>query len=93
VRTDDVTRLWLGTFVRPAEETGTGHPRLEAVYGYLIRHARGLVLLDTGLGEADAETEDWYRPQRVPLQTALGAHGVDLGDVAVVVNCHLHFDH
>lgn len=93
MRTDDVTRLWLGTFVRPAEETGTGHPRLETVYGYLIRHARGLVLLDTGLGEADAETEDWYRPQRVPLRTALGAHGVDLGDVAVVVNCHLHFDH
>lgn len=93
MRIGDVTRLLLGTFVRPAEETGTGHPRLEAVYGYLIRHDRGLVLLDTGLGEADAETEDWYRPRRVPLQAALGAHGVALSEVAMVVNCHLHFDH
>ncbi|MDT5026865.1 MAG: N-acyl homoserine lactone hydrolase [Micromonosporaceae bacterium] len=93
MRTHDVTRLLLGTFVRPGEETGTGQPRVEAVYGYLIRHNRGLVLLDTGLGEGDAETEGWYRPQRIPLQEALGAHGVSLAEIDVVVNCHLHFDH
>jgi N-acyl homoserine lactone hydrolase len=93
VRADEVIRLSLGTFVRPPEETGTGQPRVEAVYGYLIRHERGLVLLDTGLAVADVETEEWYRPRRVPLPTALGAHGVALDDVALVVNCHLHFDH
>jgi glyoxylase-like metal-dependent hydrolase (beta-lactamase superfamily II) len=93
MRIDDVTRLFLGSFVRPPEETGTGHPKVEAVYGYLIRHDQGLVLLDTGLGEADAETEQWYRPRRVSLPAALHAHGVALNDVAVVVNCHLHFDH
>ena len=60
----EIRRLLLGTFVRPQEETGTGRPRVEAVYGYLVRHDRGLVLLDTGLGQGDAETEDWYRPQR-----------------------------
>ena len=49
MRTDDIARLLLGTFVRPAEETGTGWPRVEAVYGYLVRHDHGLVLLDTGL--------------------------------------------
>jgi N-acyl homoserine lactone hydrolase len=93
MRTHEVTRLLLGTFVRPAEETGTGQPRVEAVFGYLIQHNRGHVLLDTGLGEADAETESWYRPQRIPLQEALGAHGVSLGEIDVIVNCHLHFDH
>ncbi len=93
MRTDDVTRILLGTFVRPAEETGTSQPRVEAVYGYLIRHDRGLLLLDTGLGEGDAETEDWYRPQRIPLPQALGTRGVVLEDIDVVVNCHLHFDH
>ena len=93
MRVDDVVRVFLGSFVRPAEETGTGQPRMEAVYGYLVRHDQGLVLLDTGLGEGDAETEAWYRPLRVPLQQALEGRGVSLDDVDVVVNCHLHFDH
>jgi len=91
--THDIERLSLGTFVRPAEETGTGHPRVEAVYGYLIRHDRGLVLLDTGLGRGDAETEDWYRPRRIALPEALRTVGVALDEIEVVVNCHLHFDH
>ncbi len=93
MHTDDIARLLLGTFVRPAEETGTGRPRVEAVYGYLVRHDHGLVLLDTGLGEGDPETEAWYRPQRVPLRRALGSRGVDLAQIDLVVNCHLHFDH
>jgi glyoxylase-like metal-dependent hydrolase (beta-lactamase superfamily II) len=93
MRVDDVARLLLGTFVRPAEETTDGRPRVEAVYGYLIRHERGLLLLDTGLGEGDAETERWYRPRRVDLRQALAARGVALDQVDVVVNCHLHFDH
>ena len=91
--THDIRRLILGTFVRPASETGTGRPRVEAVYGYLIRHDRGLVLLDTGLGRADIETENWYRPRRIALAQALGTVGVALDEIDVVVNCHLHFDH
>jgi N-acyl homoserine lactone hydrolase len=93
MRVDDVRRLDLGTFVRPAEETGTGAPRVEAVYGYAIVRDGGLILLDTGLGEADEETEAWYRPRRVPLAAALRQHGLSLDDVSSVVNCHLHFDH
>lgn len=93
MRIDDITRVLLGTFVRPAEETGTGRPRVEAVYGYLVRHPRGLVLLDTGMGEGDAETEAWYRPVRVPLPQALAGLSVSLADITLVVNCHLHFDH
>lgn len=93
MRIESVARLFLGSFVRPAEETGTGAPLVEAVYGYLVVHERGLVLLDTGLGEGDPETERWYRPQRVPLPRALAEAGVDLDEVDVVVNCHLHFDH
>jgi N-acyl homoserine lactone hydrolase len=89
----DIRRLLLGSFVRPSEETGTGQPRVEAVYGYLVRHERGPILLDTGIGRGDAETELRYRPRRVPLRTALGTVGYSVDDVAVVVNCHLHFDH
>ncbi len=93
MRTRDIRRLLLGTFVRPAEETGTGTPRVEAVYGYVVRHDHGLILLDTGLGRGDAETEDWYRPRRVALPEALGTVGVTLDEIEAVVNCHLHFDH
>lgn len=93
MRIRDVQRLLLGTFVRPSEETETGHPRVEAVYGYLIRHDRGLVLLDTGLGRGDAETEAWYRPRRIALPEAVGTVGVALDEIDMVVNCHLHFDH
>ena len=89
----DVRRLLLGTFVRPAQETGTGAPRVEAVYGYLVRHDRGLILLDTGLGRGDAETEDWYRPRRVELPQALAVVGASMEAIDLVVNCHLHFDH
>lgn len=89
----DVRRLLLGTFVRPPEETGTGEARVEAVYGYLVRHDRGLVLLDTGLGLGDADTEEWYRPRRIGLPKALAAVGTALDDIELVVNCHLHFDH
>ena len=91
--THDIRRLLLGTFVRPPEETDTGAARVEAVYGYLVRHDRGLVLLDTGLGLGDAETEEWYRPRRIGLPQALATVGVALDDIELVVNCHLHFDH
>ena len=57
MRIDDVRRIDLGTFVRPAEETGTGQPRVEAVYGYVVRTTAGVLLLDTGLGDAGAEAE------------------------------------
>lgn len=93
MRVDDVVRLHFGTLVRPAEETGTGAPRVEQVLGYLARTAAGLVLFDTGLGAADAETDAWYRPRRIPLAAALAAVGVEVSDVDIVINCHLHFDH
>jgi N-acyl homoserine lactone hydrolase len=93
MKVDDVRRLDLGTFVRPPDETGTGQPRVEAVYGYAIPHEAGLIVVDTGIGEADDETEAWYRPRRVPLEDALHRHGLASDDVRLVINCHLHFDH
>src|SRR3954471_6215743 len=93
MRIDDVRRIDLGTFVRPAEETNTGVPRVEAVYGYVVRTPGGVLLLDTGFGHADEETEAWYRPVRVPVDDALGTVGLATDDVGLVVNCHLHVDH
>lgn len=89
----DVRRILLGTFTRPPEETGTGRSRVEGVYGYLVRHDQGLVLLDTGMGRGDDGTESWYQPRRVALPDALATAGVSLDDLDLVANCHLHFDH
>ncbi len=93
MRIEDVRRLDLGSFVRPAEETGSGQPRVEVVYAYVVRTPDGVLLLDSGLGAADEETEAWYRPRRIPLDAALATAGLTLDDVALVANCHLHFDH
>lgn len=93
MRVDDVTRLELGTFVRPSDETGTGDPRVETVLGYVARTRAGVLLLDTGLGVADEETEAWYRPKRVRIEDALSRVSLSTQDIDLVVNCHLHFDH
>ena len=88
-----IRRLDLGYFVRPAAEAGGPEPRVDPVLCYLVRHDRGLLLFDTGLGRADQETEAHYRPRRRPLAAALATAGAGLDDICVVVNCHLHFDH
>jgi N-acyl homoserine lactone hydrolase len=87
-----VRRVDFGYFVRPAQETGTGQPRVEPCLGYLVGHPDGMVLLDTGMG-ADPEVDAHYRPQRRDLVTALAGAGAAAADVRLVVNCHLHFDH
>jgi glyoxylase-like metal-dependent hydrolase (beta-lactamase superfamily II) len=88
-----VHQLDYGYFVRPAEETGTGSPRVEPCLGYLVRHPDGLLLFDTGMGSGDADVEQWYRPRRTPVADALAGLGVAVADIDLVANCHLHFDH
>jgi N-acyl homoserine lactone hydrolase len=78
--------------VRPAEETGTGAPRVEPCLGYLVDHLGGRILFDTGMG-SHPEVDAHYRPRRVPLAEALARVGAELGEVTIAVNCHLHFDH
>jgi N-acyl homoserine lactone hydrolase len=89
----EIVRLDLGSFHRPASETSTGVARTDAVSAYLVRHPDALLLFDTGFGAIDPETEAHYRPTRRPLDAALREHGVGLGDIGLIVNCHLHFDH
>jgi len=84
-----VRRVDLGYFVRPAEETGTGAPRVEPTLGYLID---GQLLVDTGMG-SHPWVDEHYQPTRIPLAEALAAAGSRLDDIRYVVNCHLHFDH
>jgi 4-pyridoxolactonase len=67
------------------------------VYSVLVDHPDGLVLVDTGFGLAHAErTLAFAEPRQAPDQTLerqLALVGRDPGDVEVLVNSHLHFDH
>lgn len=66
----------------------------------LVEHPDGLVLIDTGVGnKEDAKFLDIYGIEadvpghRSMLDAALAAAGFSAGDVRVVINTHLHFDH
>jgi N-acyl homoserine lactone hydrolase len=90
---DDVRRVDLGYFIRPASDTGTGAPQVCPVLGYVVDHPDGLLLFDTGIGRVDEETDVYYAPRRRPFEEALRGAGVAVADVRWIVNCHLHFDH
>ena len=57
-----IRRVDYGYFVRPADETGTGAPRVEPCLGYVIDHTDGVLLFDTGMGR-DPEVDVRYRPR------------------------------
>lgn len=63
------------------------------VYGYLIDHPDGPIVVDTGVDYGNAFIDQTYQPARTSLVDALKACGVDVADVVAVVNSHLHFDH
>ena len=73
----------------PAAPLGARIP----VYGFCILHPDGLILVDTGVGFANAFIDDLYQPERAVLAELLDRVGIDVGQVAAVVNSHLHFDH
>jgi N-acyl homoserine lactone hydrolase len=87
-----VRRVDFGYFVRPAEETGTGAPRVEPCLGYVVGHPKGMILFDTGMG-SHPEVDAHYRPRRVGLPEALASIGTEISDLGIAANCHLHFDH
>jgi glyoxylase-like metal-dependent hydrolase (beta-lactamase superfamily II) len=66
----------------------------------LIEHASGLVLIDTGAGNKENDKfKDIYGIEnegsngRTSLEDGLAQLGVTPGDVSIVINTHLHFDH
>ncbi|HEX6548693.1 MAG TPA: N-acyl homoserine lactonase family protein [Candidatus Dormibacteraeota bacterium] len=63
------------------------------VHGFLIKHPKaGGILVDTGVGGPDKVLTDW-RVVNHRAADVLAAEGLTPGDVKVVINTHLHFDH
>lgn len=72
------------------------HPRTGAacvVFGFVIHHAEGPVLVDTGVGTGHADIDSLFAPVHHPIEDGLAQVGVDPNDVRMVINSHLHFDH
>ena len=63
------------------------------VYGFLVIHDDGPLLIDTGVGSGDAFIDEQYQPRNANLDELLKAEGVALGDIVAVANSHLRFDH
>ena len=66
----------------------------------LVEHEDGLVLIDTGLGNKEAEkfreiygVENVGANARTWLEDALVSLGHGVADITLVINTHLHFDH
>jgi len=63
------------------------------VFAYLVITASEVVLVDTGVGAGNGYVERKFAPRRIPIADELGRFGVAPGDVTMIVNSHLHFDH
>ena len=62
------------------------------VHGFVVMHPKGCILVDTGVGGPDRFLTDWRVVNRTAAD-ALADHDLVPGDIALVVNTHLHFDH
>jgi N-acyl homoserine lactone hydrolase len=63
------------------------------VFGYLIRHPNGPILVDTGVGLGNAFIDELYSPVHYSLDAALTQRGLGVEAVKAVASSHLHFDH
>lgn len=88
-----IERLHLADLALPV-----GHPATPAggeavVFGFVIDHPDGAIVVDTGVGRGNDFIDQAYSPMVRDLGEALVAVGIEPGSVAAVVNSHLHFDH
>ena len=80
-----VKRLSLATI-------GTGTEDELPVHGFIVTHPGGAVLVDTGVGDLERVPADWRVVSRA-VADALAEHDMTPGDIGLVINTHLHFDH
>jgi N-acyl homoserine lactone hydrolase len=62
------------------------------VHGFVVIHPAGAVLVDTGVGGPQQWLDDWRVVNRSAAD-ALAELDMTPGDIELVINTHLHFDH
>jgi N-acyl homoserine lactone hydrolase len=89
-----VHRLHMATFALAGRfNPPTYQDARMSVYAYLVVSAAGALLIDTGVGTGNDYIEARFEPHRTSLEDELGRLGLQISDVSMVVNSHLHFDH
>jgi N-acyl homoserine lactone hydrolase len=86
-----ITPLQLSEVVQPPNHPRAGEACL--VFGFVIHHDDGPVLVDTGVGVGHPDIDLAFSPVHHPISNLLAEVGVGIGDVRMVINSHLHFDH
>ena len=66
--------------------------RVWPVHGFVVTHPQGAVLVDTGVGGPPDVLSDWRVVNRT-VADALAEIDMAPGDIDLVINTHLHFDH
>lgn len=87
----EIHRVHLGHFTAPPQHPSAGQRIV--VSAFVVQHPRATLLFDTGIGSGEPEAEAFYKPVRRDLRSELSRYGIDLDVIALVANCHLHFDH
>jgi N-acyl homoserine lactone hydrolase len=90
-QTPRIVTLDLGSVSPPKGHPDFGTPVV--IQAFVIDTPRGAVLVDTGLGDAEATIDRMYQPRRWPLDVALSENGLIRERIAAIVVSHLHFDH
>lgn len=88
-----IERLDLATVTLPAWHPEASNQPTAPVYGYVIDHPDGPIVVDTGVGFGNDFIDEAYKPECVRLDQALDRAGLDVSSIVGVVNSHLHFDH
>jgi N-acyl homoserine lactone hydrolase len=63
------------------------------VFGFVIRHPDGPIVVDTGIGFGNEMIDALYTHESVSLKGELHRCGIDERNVQLIINSHLHFDH
>ena len=84
----EVVRLHLGRV------SSLRRPFEAPVHGFVVKHpSAGAILIDTGIGDPPEELIRYWDIVNEQMGSALAEHGLVPGDVRMVINTHLHWDH
>ena len=91
MKADDIIPLHLADVIYPQEHPLAG--QTGPVMGFLVRHAEGLLLIDTGVGFGDPWVDANYQPNSWNIKDAINRSRNHAENVRLIVNTHMHFDH
>jgi N-acyl homoserine lactone hydrolase len=84
----EVVRLHLGRV------SNRSRPFDAPVHGFVLKHpTAGAILVDTGIGDPPAGIIRYWDIVNQQMVAALAEHDLSPGDVRIVINTHLHWDH